>query len=125
MSIEYEFESDISKIPLPAGLTLDKDTLDAIQAEMKEMFGCISLGPLELCYSRQGENFNIKVKIFGIVAGSMTLGPSRNCQGIGLDLFLVSGSIEICIRGRCLVLNGKVCKFGSCTRWNNLQIVCF
>jgi hypothetical protein len=125
MSTEYKFEDDISKIEVPPGVTLDKDTLAALQEHMKEISGCLSLGPLKLCWNIQLPSVTVTVSVFGITLGTIHLDPSKPCQRLSINLHLVSGYVELCIKDSCLVLNGQVCKFGSCTNWNNKTIFCW
>lgn len=125
MSTEYEFENDISKIELPPGVTLDEETLAALQDTMKDVSGCVNFGPLSLCYSIVGTDIVVTATVFGIRIGRVRLSPTKPCAKISINLYLVSGSIELCLKDRCLTLSGKVCKLGNCARWNNVRVVCF
>ena len=125
MTIEYEFENDISKISVNDDVTLDDATIKANQELMKDISGCVSFGPLKVCYSVDLPKITISLSVFGIQIGKMTLDPSNPCQRISINLGIISGYVEICIKGSCLILNGKVCKFGSCTKWNNITIFCW
>lgn len=123
--IEDNFENDLSKIILPPGVVLDKDTLEALQESMKEASGCWTRGPLSLCWSLNGETICVNASVFGISIGRVCLNAAKPCAKISINLFLVSGYIELCYKDKCLVLNGEVCKFGSCSRFRNVRIVCF
>ena len=122
---ECKFETDISKIELPPGVILDKDTLDALHESMKEASGCWTRGPLSLCWSFSGQTISVSVSVFGISVGKLSLSPAKPCGRISLNLFLVSGYIELCFKDSCLILNGEICKFGSCSNFSNLRVVCF
>ena len=125
MTIEYDFENDLGKIKVPEGVTLDKDTLEALQESMKESSGCWTRGPLSLCWSFSGESICVSVSVFGVSMGKICLNPARPCARISINLFLVKGYIELCYKDKCLILNGEICKFGNCSRFSNVRVVCF
>ena len=125
MTTEYKFEDDISKIEVPPGVTLDKETLLAVQESMKEQSGCISLGPLKLCWTINLPSIKITISVLGITVGTITLDPTKPCQRISINVGVARGYIELCIKDSCLILNGEICIFGSCATWRNQRIVCF
>lgn len=125
MTIEHKFENDISRISVPEGITLDAATLKAHQQLMSDLSGCLSFGPLKVCYSIVLPKVTVTLSVFGVNIGTMTLDPSNPCQRITINLYLVSGYVELCIKDGCLILNGQVCKFGSCTNWNNVKVYCW
>ena len=125
MTREYNFEKDISKIESHPGVTLDEQTLKALHEHMKELSGCVNEGPLSVCYKVDIPKITVTLSAFGITIGTITLDPTNPCQTISLDLGIVSGSAKLCIEGSCLKLSGKICKFGSCTNWNDVTIVCW
>lgn len=125
MTTEHKFEDDINKIVVPSGFTLDKDTLAAIQENMKEESGCISLGPLKICWTLRLPEIRITVSVLGITVGTIVLNPTKPCQRISINVGLASGYIELCIKDSCLVLNGQICILGNCTTWKNKTIFCW
>ena len=125
MTTEFRFENDISKIELPPGFTLDQDTLTAIQENMKEQSGCVSLGPLKICWTLNIPEIRVTISVLGITVGTIVLNPTKPCQRISINVGVARGYIELCIKDSCLILNGEICIFGSCTDWKNKKIFCW
>lgn len=125
MTTEYIFEDDLSKIEVPPGVTLDKDTLAALQEHMKEQNGCTSLGPLTLCWKIQLPEITITVSVLGITLGTIVLNPTKPCQTLKVNAGIASGEIKLCIVGSCLKLSGKVCMFTNCAKWTDKTIFCW
>ena len=125
MSTEYEINSDLSKVTIPEGYKIDQDTLDGYNEILKGEKGCISLGPLKLCYELDLPKITITLSVLGVTIAKVVLDPRRPCQRISINVGLARGYVELCIKGSCLILNGEICILGSCTRWNNRQIVCW
>jgi len=129
MPTKHEFENDISKIKVPQGVTLDEQTLKAIQEHMKQNSGCVNKGALELCYTVNSilpPKVTITISAFGYTIGTIVLDPENPSQTLTVNFCdIVTGWVKLFISDTCVKLDGKLCKFGSCTTWNNVSIVCW
>jgi hypothetical protein len=128
--LEYLDSEQPLAISSTAEATVDGD-LASILEQHQSLSGCFSIiGPVAICYSVQGTNIRVSLKLAGIEVTSVNINPSNPCQKLEGNVLLAKASVQVCIKGKCLTYNAQACyRTSPFGKWKCVSksgtIICF